>query len=205
MNSSRNDFHKRGLSYVNSFSDVRTALTNLVRSAIESAGSTSGSLYLLDKPRGVLLPFILVNFQDDYLQGCSEVPLGTQCCGRAALHKSPWVVADMWTDPLFVNCREAAMMSGMRSGFSVPVLTENEECLGTLGFQFRQQQSPSELTLELATSFAQLISSALVKEMSKANLTSALELAGLGRKPISVSSRTEASLFNPAGRESAWL
>src|SRR6185369_15361078 len=125
-------FLKRGLKYIETAESLRKALANIVRSAVEAVGSSSGSLYLLQHSTGMLEPYVLVNLPDEYLKGCRAVQLGAQCCGRAALHKVPWVVSDMWEDPLFKDCREAAMESGMRAAFSIPVLMANGDCVGTL-------------------------------------------------------------------------
>lgn len=146
--------------------DLKATLTNLVRSAANAVGSDCGSLYLLNRSQGCLEPYILVNVPEEYLAGCESVPLGKQCCGRAALHKMPWVVADMWTDPLFADCREAAIASGMRSGFSIPVLNIRGACLGSLGVQFRRPFVPSVYDLERQRLFAQLIAFAIARNSS---------------------------------------
>lgn len=157
-----NRFIENGLQFVASSNDLKTTLANLVKSAVQTAGSDSGSLYVLN-PSGYLEPFVTVNFDPEYLKGCQTVALGQQCCGRAALHKMPWIVEDMWTDPLFIDCRDAAKASGFRSGFSIPVLTACGECLGSLGFQFRESHRPSQSTLELSRLFAQVIAVAMIR------------------------------------------
>lgn len=158
------EFLSAGFRHILGTSDLYSTLTGLVRAAANAVGGESGSLYLLNKRTGVLEPYILVNFPDDYLAGCSAVPLGTQCCGRAALHKMPWIVEDMWTDPLFADCREAARRSGMRSGFSVPVLAANGDCLGALGCQFTDRYSPDSYAIERNKLFAQLIAFAIARD-----------------------------------------
>lgn len=160
------EFLEAGMKYVLTSTDLKTTLTNLVRSAVHAVGSTSGSLYLLNRSTNRLEPFILINFPDEYLAGCQTIELGKQCCGRAALHKMPWIVEDMWSDPLFADCREAAKKSGMRSGFSIPVMNAKDECLGTLGTQFQETFVPTLYELERQRLFAQLISFAISKHQS---------------------------------------
>jgi len=152
-----------GMQYVATTADPTKAIRGLVEAASASVGSDAGSLYLLDATRGVLEPFVLHNLPDSYIAGCSEVPLGTQCCGRAALHKVPWIVEDMWTDPLFVDCREAAKISGVRAAFSVPVLDAKGRCLGSLASHFYKPYTPSQYDLERQSVFAKLIAFALIK------------------------------------------
>ncbi len=149
--------------HVASSGDLVAVVRGLVEAASASVGSNMGSLYLLDKNRGVLKPFILHNLPSSYLTGCEEVPLGAQCCGRAALHKIPWIVEDMWTDPLFVDCRQAAKESGMRSAFSVPILDAQGECLGSLASHFQTRYMPTAYDLERQSLFAKLIAFAIAR------------------------------------------
>lgn len=165
------EFLEAGMRYVLTSSNLKIALTNLVRSAVHAVGSTSGSLYLLNRSTKRLEPFILINLPDEYLAGCQTVELGKQCCGRAALHKMPWIVEDMWSDPLFADCREAAKKSGMRSGFSIPVMNAKDECLGTLGSQFQELFTPTLYDLERQRLFAQLISFAIARHESVQSAT----------------------------------
>lgn len=171
MESQETKFLLAGMQYVASSADPTKAIRGLVEAASASVGSDSGSLYLLDETRGVLKPYILHNLPDSYVAGCTEVALGTQCCGRAALHRVPWIVEDMWTDPLFVDCREAARNSGIRAGFSVPVLDVNGRCLGSLASHFQSRYMPSHYELERQSVFAKLIAFALLRSESEVVLS----------------------------------
>lgn len=161
-------FLARGFEYVANSTNLQATLESLVKVASECVGSSGGSLYLLDATRGVLTPCVLYNLPDEYVAGCAEVPLGTQCCGRAALHKVPWTVCDMLADPLFVDCRDAARASGMRAAFSVPVLDANGNCLGSLACHFREPYEPSAYALERNRLFAQLIAFAIARRQEMA-------------------------------------
>jgi GAF domain-containing protein len=143
--------------------DLSASVRGLVEAASACVGSNMGSLYLLDERRGILKPYVIHNLPEAYIGGCSEVPLGAQCCGRAALHKLPWIVEDMWSDPLFVDCREAALVAGMRAGFSVPVLDANGNCKGTLASHFKTRYAPTAYDLERQSLFAKLIAFALAR------------------------------------------
>ncbi len=174
MNQSVDDgFFERGLEYLRSIDDIRAGLTNIVRSAAAAVGSDCASLYLVNESTQTLEPYILVNIPATYLKGCASVPLGRQCCGRAALYKMPWAVADMWTDPLFSDCAEAARHSGIRSGFSVPVLLTSEECVGALGVQFQHVYQPGPSDIARLTMFARLISMAIQTDMENRNAVAA--------------------------------
>jgi GAF domain-containing protein len=166
MQSQDQKFLEAGVKFLAQSTDLKSVLTNLVRLAAQAAGSNSGSLYLVDHQRGVLKPYVLYNLPESYVAGCKEVPLGTQCCGRAALHKMPWVVSDMWTDPLFADCREAAQASGMRAAFSVPVIGAGDRCIGSLASHFTECYTPTDYAIERNKLFAQLIAFAIAKDQS---------------------------------------
>ena len=158
------EFLIAGMRHVARAEDLDVVIRGLVQASAASVGTHMGSFFWLDSSRGMLKPAVLVNLPESYLEGCAEVPLGTQCCGRAALHKVPWVVEDMWTDPLFVDCRQAAKSSGIRSAFSIPVLDSTGDCLGSLASHFQDRHSPTVEDIDRQTSFAKLIAYALIRQ-----------------------------------------
>jgi GAF domain-containing protein len=157
------DFLLAGMGFVENSRDAKLAISKLVEAAAATLGSDMGSFYLLDKKGDTLEPYVTFNFPKEYLDACSSVRLGEQCCGRAAKYKLPWVVEDMWTDPLFEAAREGAKRAGIRAGFSVPVLDFNGDCLGSLASHFREPFTPTIYQLERQSAFAKLIGFALVK------------------------------------------
>ncbi len=162
------EFLLAGSRFISDAKDLREALTGLVKMAASTSGSDRGSLYLLDENTGILSPYILWNLPPTYTVGCSTVALGKQCCGRAALHKVPWFVEDMWTDPLFIDCKKAAMNSGIRAGFSIPVLDSQGKCLGSLASHFEQVHRPDADTVKRFELIARVIAQAIEADRKKA-------------------------------------
>jgi GAF domain-containing protein len=156
-------FIAAGMEFLAKSKDLKQTIEQLVRLAANACGSDMGSLYVLDRTDNYLKPFVLVNLPPEYTAGCTQVGLGEQCCGRAALHKIPWVVEDMLRDPLFIACREAARTAGVRSAFSVPILDAQGECIGTLASHFREPFRPDTYVLERSKLFAQLIAFAMAR------------------------------------------
>lgn len=159
-------FLQQGLQLFQSESAVHSTLTELVQLAVNAAKSEAGSLFLLDEERQVLKMAVTIGLPDDYVKGCGDVPLGEQCCGRAAQHKKAWIVTDMLTDPLFASGREAAVKSGIRAAFSVPVIEAQGKVLGSLACHYRKPFSPTAYDIERNHVFATLIAFALVREWS---------------------------------------
>lgn len=154
-------FLESGYRLVSQSHDVEATISQLVQKAVQLSGSEMGSLYLLDKRDRVLRPFVTLNLPPSYLDGCKEIPVGTQCCGRAVLHRMPWFVKDMLTDPLFADAREAARKSGIRAAFSVPVITDGGDCLGSLAAHFREPHTPMPDVVALVELCASVIAAAV--------------------------------------------
>lgn len=165
------EFLLAGMAYVTKITDPKVVIEKLVTSASAALGSDMGSFYALNPEKQVLEPYVMVNFPTEYAAACSSVPLGEQCCGRAAKHKLPWIVEDMWTDPLFAGvAAEGAKKVGIRSAFSVPVLGFDGNCLGSLASHFRIKFVPTSYDLERQALFAKLIAFALRKSEANHNL-----------------------------------
>jgi GAF domain-containing protein len=136
-------------------------ISNLVRLACEGAKADGATLYLLDASKRFLEPFVVYNLPQSYINGIGKVEVGTQCCGRAVAFKKPWIVTDMYTDPLFRDGLKGALQSDIRAGFSVPVIDPNGEAVGSLACHYKQPRTPSDYEIERNTIFATLIAHTL--------------------------------------------
>jgi GAF domain-containing protein len=155
---------QQGLQHMQAGAGVNSTLNELVRLAVSAAKSEAGSLCLMDDERQVLKFAVTVGLPEEYVKGCGEVALGDQCCGRAVLHRKPWIVTDMLTDPLFVTAREASARTGIRAAFSVPVIQADGKVLGSLACHYREPYTPTAYEIERNHLFATLIAFALVRD-----------------------------------------
>jgi hypothetical protein len=119
------------------------AIATYVDLAVESSGASGGSFYVRNVTREVLVPYATIEIPPAFTRLCGDVRVGDQCCGRAVLHKKPWIVANMLTDPLFASGGDAVANSPIRAGFSVPVLEASGECVGALGCVFQEPHTPT--------------------------------------------------------------
>jgi GAF domain-containing protein len=131
-------FFESGFHLLNAKDEPKAALARFLQSAAESSKSTSASLFILDASENVLKPPVTHGLPAAYVEGCGNVAVGDQCCGRAVEHRKPWVVTDMLTDPLFASARKAALDSPIRAAFSVPLLAPNGKCLGSLACHYAE-------------------------------------------------------------------
>jgi GAF domain-containing protein len=129
-------------------------LAKTVRVAAEIADAYGASLYLVHGD--VLHPYIIYNLPEEYVAGCGEVRVGSQCCGRAVESKKPWIVTDMMADPLFADGRDGAEKSLIRAAFSVPVFKGNN-VIASLACHFAGPHTPSALDIDRNEHFARII------------------------------------------------
>ena len=131
-------------------------LEKMVGLACDIAGAHGATLFQVDGE--VLRPYIIYNLPKPYIAGIGQVRVGTQCCGRAVQSRTPWIVSDMLTDPLFADGRQGAADSFIRAGFSVPVFDpDSDEVLAALACHYIAPYTPSALDIERNQHFARLI------------------------------------------------
>ena len=72
-------------------------------------------------------------------------------CGRSAHLRRPVIVADLETDPVWLEYRHPALADGIRACWSVPIISTAGEVLGTLALLHRRPTAPSSIHLGLIT------------------------------------------------------
>lgn len=126
--------------------------------AIESQGNSDyrASVLLYDEKRGTLhlgAAPTLPNSYNEAIEGL-KVGLGAGSCGTAVFCKHSIYVVDIETDPLWLNYRAIAHEHNLRACWSVPILDESENVLGTFALYYDERRSPSESEREFIHSAA---------------------------------------------------
>src|ERR1700676_1417018 len=70
-------------------------------------------------------------------------------CGTAASLKQRVIVSDISTDPLWADYRDLALSHGLRAAWSQPLLSKNQEILGTFCLSYAEPRTPNETDLRL--------------------------------------------------------
>ena len=83
------EFLHAGFPYVLKSTDLKTTLTNLVKAAAQAVGSGSGTLFLLDKEKGMLEPYVLVNVPEKYLADAAACGWAISAAGGRPCTKRP--------------------------------------------------------------------------------------------------------------------
>jgi len=91
-------------------------------------------------------------------------------CGTAASLKRQVIVSDIATDPLWADYRDLALGYGLRAAWSQPLLSKNQEVLGTFCLYYTEPRSASDTDLRLIEGADHIAVIAVEGERSQAKL-----------------------------------
>jgi formate hydrogenlyase transcriptional activator len=97
-------------------------------------------------------------------------------CGRAAFLKERVVVPDVATDPNWPDeYRDLAIRNGIRAAWSEPIVTKDDEVLGTFALYSHEPRVPTEEDLALIQGAGHIARIAIERQRSQESLRAALE------------------------------
>jgi len=138
------------------------------------------SVLLVDPDGQRLWPKAGHRVPDDYKQLISPLPIASAmaACGTAAFRKERVITPDIATDPLWSGpaekYRSMALRHGLRTAWSVPIISENGEFLGTFGLHHAQSKSVGNEDIELLEKAGHIALIAIERARAQAALTDAL-------------------------------
>jgi formate hydrogenlyase transcriptional activator len=159
-------------------------LTNLC-AAIDAQSPDMMSMVMLMDPDGQRLwPLAAPRVPSDWTQAISPLLIGQNMgsCGTAAFRKERVIISDVATDPLMSGLgdgqsREVALARGLRAAWSQPLMSKDDEVLGTFGLFHSTSRSPRNRELQLIEDAGHIAVIAIEGERSQAALKTAyLEL-----------------------------
>ena len=145
------------------------ALAYLVRFIEDHANGMLCSVLLLDddgiRVRHVAAP----SLPREYVQMIdgSVIGPGTGSCGTAMHLRTPVIVTDMLTDPLWENYREAARRSGQRACWSTPIVSVEGHVLGSFAMYYAEPRSPGDEERQLIESAADIARIAIEQDHAR--------------------------------------
>jgi diguanylate cyclase (GGDEF)-like protein/PAS domain S-box-containing protein len=103
------------------------------------------SILLLDSDGIHLRTGSAPNVPDAYRKAIDGVRIGPSVgsCGTAAHLKKPVIVSDISTDPLWMDFRHLAVQHNFRSCWSTPILSHDNEVLGTFAMYSKTVREPT--------------------------------------------------------------
>ncbi|MBD3895986.1 EAL domain-containing protein [Halomonas sp. ML-15] len=110
-------------------------------------------------------------FSKAYQDRLQAVPIGPDAAsfGCAAFRREPVITEDIRSDPRWAAFRDAAQREGLRACWSNPVLTAEDELLGTFGLYFRDPNHPTEVSRRRMRQAAALVALAILRDRDATN------------------------------------
>jgi PAS domain S-box-containing protein len=160
----------RVLELLASGAPLSAILETICRSVEELAPGVLCSILILEGDR--LRHGAAPSLPHDYNQKVDGLKIGPTVgsCGTAAYLKKPVIVSDTFTDPLWADFRDIAQQYGLRACWSIPILSQQGEVLGTFAMYYREVRSPSAYELQLIERVTHMASLAIERAQTQAQL-----------------------------------
>src|SRR5438309_2263626 len=166
---------KRSLEMIAHGASLTEILQELCRAIDAQAPGTITSVLLMDPDGQRLRPAAGDRVPSGWAQAITPVTIGpcVGSCGTAAFLKKPVIVSDIASDPLWVDFRDIALSHGLRAAWSQPLLSKNDEVLGTFCLYYPEVRSPNRSDLRLLEDAGHVAVIAIEGERTQAALTKA--------------------------------
>src|SRR6202049_4931787 len=145
---------------------------------IDAQGSNIKSAVMLMDADGIhLRPAAGPRLPKGWVEAITPLKIGPciGSCGTAASLKQRVIVSDIATDPLWADYRDLALSHGLRAAWSQPLISKNQEVLGTFCLYYAEPRSANETDLRLIEGADHIAVIAIEGERSQEALRSAFE------------------------------
>jgi PAS domain S-box-containing protein len=168
---------KRTLEMLAGGARLADILENLCDTIDAQAGNVSSAVMVMDPDGMRLWPAAGPRLPKGWVEAINPLTIGPciGSCGTAASLKQRVIVSDIATDPLWVDYRDLALSYGFRAAWSQPLLSKNQEVLGTFGMYYTEPRIPSETDLRLIEGAGHIAVIAIEGERAQAALTRAFD------------------------------
>src|SRR6202140_3688176 len=141
------------------------------------AGNTISAVMLMDADGMRLRPAAGPGLPKGWVEAITPLKIGPciGSCGSAAFLKQRVIVSDIATDPLWADYRDLALSYGLRAAWSQPLLSKNQEVLGTFCLSYAEPRTPNETDLQLIEGAGHIAVIAIEGERSQAALQHAYQ------------------------------
>jgi len=117
-----------------------------------------GAIMLYNPSSNQLTEAVSASLSGNFIQAIGAVDISPYggSSGIAAYLKKPVFVADIENNPIWDKNRHIALVHGFRASLSIPLLSSNQELLGTIELYSSQIGAPNEETLKIIDIFSKL-------------------------------------------------
>jgi PAS domain S-box-containing protein len=168
---------KRTLEMIASGACLADILERLCETIDAQASNIKSSVMLMDADGMHLRPAAGPRLSKGWVEAITPLKIGPciGSCGSAASLKRRVIVSDIATDPLWADYRDLALSHGLRAAWSQPLLSKNQEVLGTFCVSYTEPRTPSETDLRLIEGAGHIAVIAIEGERTQVALRSAFE------------------------------
>jgi len=168
---------KRTLEMIASGAHLADILERLCEAVDAQASNIKSAVMLMDADGMHLRTAAGPRLAKGWIEAITPLEIGPTVgsCGSAAFLKHRVIVSDIATDPLWANYRELALDCGLRAAWSQPLLSKNQQVLGTFGMYYTEPRTPSETDLRLIEGAGHIAVIAIEGERTQEALRSAFE------------------------------
>src|SRR6202047_4462434 len=168
---------KRTLEMIASGARLADILERLCETIDAQDSNIKSSVMLMDADGMHLRPAAGPRLPKGWIEAITPLKIGPciGSCGTAASLKQRVIVSDIATDPLWADYRDLALSHGLRAASSQPLLSKNQEILGTFCVSYAEPRTPNETDLRLIEGAGHIGVIAIEGERSQEALRSAFE------------------------------
>lgn len=144
-------------------SSLNEVLTLLVKISERDQPGVIGFVMLLDKERKHLIHAISPLLPEFYKKAIEGLPIGEGIgsCGTAAYTGKRVIVENVMEHPYWKDLKEFASRAGIKASCCEPIMSSNNEVLGTFGMYFREPHLPTKEEIEILKANANLAAIAI--------------------------------------------
>src|SRR5579864_5111533 len=169
---------KRTLQMVADGASLKDVLNHLCASIDVQVAPSVTTVFLMDADGKHLVLTGGPRVPGQWMSAVSPRPVTHNCglCGKAAFSKRRVIVADVATDPGWPDeYRELALRNGIRAAWSEPILTKDNEVLGTFALYSHESRVPTDGDLALIEGAGHIARIAIERQRSQEALRIAFE------------------------------
>src|SRR5580692_2186489 len=168
---------KRTLEMIANGACLADILEGLCDTIDAQADNTISAVMLMDADGMHLRPAAGPRLPKGWIEAITPLKIGpcVGSCGTAASLKQRVIVSDVATDPLWADYRDLALSHGLRAVWSQPLLSKNQEILGTFCISYTEPRTPNETDLRLIEGAGHIAVIAIEGERSQEALRGASE------------------------------
>ena len=173
---------RRTLEMIAGGASLTDVLEDLCDTIDDQAPEIISSILLMDPNGEQLWPAAGRRVPEGWVRTITPLPIGPGMgsCGTAAFLKKPVIISDIasdppWSDITAPDYREIALSYGLRAAWSQPLISKDNELLGTFAIYYREPRQPSDSDLKLIEGAANIAVIAIKGERSQTALKNAFE------------------------------